>query len=127
MAGKYRVGKSWTFDYAHKLPFHEGKCRDLHGHTGVLEVELESESVISDGPSRGMVMDFGDMSKIVKPIIEEFLDHRYLNDYWGSPTAEQVAFSIFSMLETSPFPTGVRLVRVRIWETPTAWAEYVST
>ena len=39
-----------------------GKCRYLHGHNGVLEVDIEGESL----DERGMVMDFGEVGDLVK-------------------------------------------------------------
>jgi len=119
----YRIGKSWTFDYAHRLPFHEGACQRLHGHTGTLEVVVESDALINDGPCRGMVMDFGTLSEIVQPYLDNVLDHHYLNETCGhDPTAEYIAQGVFNFLETR-LETRLRLMRVKVWETPTAWAE----
>jgi 6-pyruvoyltetrahydropterin/6-carboxytetrahydropterin synthase len=35
-----RICRSFSFDSAHQLPNHDGKCRHLHGHTYRTEVEL---------------------------------------------------------------------------------------
>ena len=35
------IGKTFTFEAAHWLPGHTGKCNALHGHTWTVEVELK--------------------------------------------------------------------------------------
>ena len=51
-----RVTRSFTFEAAHRLPWHGGRCRDLHGHGYRLEVTVE-------GPvdANGVVIDFDDV------------------------------------------------------------------
>lgn len=56
----------------HRLPDHPGLCRNVHGHSYRMIVELEGE-VNEDG----MVIDFYELGKIVKPIVEMF-DHSFL-------------------------------------------------
>lgn len=59
---------------AHRLPFHDGGCRNVHGHSYAMAIELTGE------PDRnGMVLDYFDMSNIVSPIIDE-IDHSFLCD-----------------------------------------------
>ena len=55
---------------SHRLREHQGKCQNLHGHNYVLTVEVS-------GPldERGMVMDFGELKKIVHQEVEESFDH----------------------------------------------------
>lgn len=77
--------KKFTFEAAHHLPgFPEGhKCRRLHGHSFQLEVNLSGEV----DRETGVVMDFGDIKKIVKPLVDA-LDHQYLNqlgEQWNDP------------------------------------------
>lgn len=59
---------------AHRLPFHDGGCRNIHGHSYSVTVEL---SGIPD--ASGMVLDYFDLSAIVSPLIER-LDHAFLCD-----------------------------------------------
>ena len=53
----------------HRLSYHTEGCQNLHGHSYRLIVAL-----IGTNNSGGMVFDFGDISRIVRPILEQ-LDH----------------------------------------------------
>lgn len=66
-----------TFDAAHQLPTHEGKCRNLHGHTYRVVIEVDGE-LSTSGPSTGMVIDFGDLKDIWKEQIFSVVDHALL-------------------------------------------------
>jgi 6-pyruvoyltetrahydropterin/6-carboxytetrahydropterin synthase len=107
------ITKVFTFDAAHQLPWHRGKCRNLHGHTYRLEVTVE-------GPinENGVVADFADVGAVVKETIIEKYDHQYLNDRFDNPTAEILALSFFKLLEAE----GLNIKRVTLWETPTCSA-----
>ena len=70
----HKVVKTIDFCYGHRLLDYEGKCRHLHGHNGLLEVEIESESL----DHRGMVMDFSDLRGVVKDWVDRNLDHKML-------------------------------------------------
>lgn len=119
-----RICKSFTFDAAHQLPNHDGKCANLHGHTYRVEVEFAGR-VIEEGPKQGMVVDFGDVKRVWKEHLEPLLDHRYLNETLSElevTTAELIAFWIFTRFGAH----ALMPERVRVWETPTSWAEYPS-
>ena len=73
------IVKSFGFEASHQLPNHDGKCRNLHGHSYKMEVILRGDLTEDAGsPKEGMVVDFGDVSSIVKELIIERLDHRFL-------------------------------------------------
>ena len=55
--------KQVKIDAAHFLPEHKGKCKDLHGHTWEVEVELRMEHLEAED---GMVADFGELKKLVE-------------------------------------------------------------
>ncbi|MHB0979512.1 MAG: 6-carboxytetrahydropterin synthase QueD [Thermoleophilia bacterium] len=113
------VTKILTFDAAHSLPEHEGKCRNVHGHTYSLEVTVEG-SVRRGGPSDQMVMDFGDLQAEMERLVVEPLDHCYLNDLFDfAPTAEALAAWSMETLRGA----GLPVVRVKLWENPTSYAE----
>lgn len=71
--------RTWTFDAAHQLPNHDGKCARPHGHTYTVHLEVEGTPQPIEGqPDEGMVVDFGvldDLWAEVKPM----LDHQDLN------------------------------------------------
>ena len=117
-----RICKRFTFDAAHMLPDHDGKCANLHGHTYVVEVEYAGE-LDEDGPKRGMVVDFGVVKEVWREHLEPLLDHRYLNETLplAVTTAEMIAWWVFQRFaEHGPQPPS----SVRVWETPTSWAQY---
>ncbi len=91
-----QVCKVFTFDAAHRLPGYEGKCGNLHGHTWTLTVGIEG------GIDRetGMVMDFGDIGKIVKNQVLDLLDHNYLNNWVSYPTCENLLCWIGKQLDS---------------------------
>lgn len=114
-----RITKSFTFDAAHWLPaVPEGhKCRRLHGHTYHLVVALEGEP----DPKLGWVVDYGDVSRVVDPVVRD-LDHHCLNDIPGleNPTAEVLAAWLYHRLR----PGLPQLVEVTVSETPRTTAVY---
>jgi 6-pyruvoyltetrahydropterin/6-carboxytetrahydropterin synthase len=109
-----QVTRSFTFDAAHMLPWHPGRCRNLHGHTYRLEVTVEGPI----GPN-GIVLDFADLDDVVQRIVIDRFDHTYLNDVLDNPTAELIAADAWKMLEAS----GLALARLRLWETPDSSVE----
>lgn len=117
------ITKRFTFEAAHQLPFHNGKCHDLHGHSYVLEVSIigSLQPDDPDNPASGMVIDFADMSKVVKPIISNWLDHKDLNDTLENPTAERILLFIVYALYGQ---FGDLLKHVKLWETETSSAEW---
>ena len=109
-----RIVKEFTFDSAHNLKWHDGKCVNLHGHTYKMQVGVKGK--IDDN---GVVIDFGDLKKIVNELIDEKLDHKYLNDFYENPTAELMAIDILKELKKKV--QGIYLIR--LWETPTSFVE----
>lgn len=120
------VSKEFTFDAAHHLHCYEGKCKNLHGHT--YKVIFGISGYIDE---IGMVIDFGDIKKIWKEEIEIYLDHRYLNEMLPkmNTTAENMVVWIFEkMVEAlnkreELRERGVRVEFIRLYETPTSFAE----
>lgn len=106
----WTLKKKFRFEAAHKLPHHDGKCQRLHGHSWVGWVIVEGDKLMDSGAQKGMVLDYGYISSIVKPLVNEYLDHHYLNDTLGleNPTSEEVARWVFDQL--SPVIMGLRAV-----------------
>jgi 6-pyruvoyltetrahydropterin/6-carboxytetrahydropterin synthase len=138
-----RITKRFTFEAAHRLPNHNGKCSRLHGHSYVLEVELMGYPKLDDETDSeyGMVIDFSTLSAVVKTDIIELLDHRFivadcqvnLNDYDHPDafavdvevcTAERLVQWITAQLWRRQSEWGGLLTRVRLYETETGWAEW---
>ena len=118
------VTKKFDFCYGHHLPGHKGKCKFQHGHNSVLEVELISTNITSQlCDYDGMIIDFGDMKRLVNKTVIDKLDHQYLNDLIETPTAENLVKWVVQELENV---FGYSLQRVRIYETPTSYAEWRS-
>jgi 6-pyruvoyltetrahydropterin/6-carboxytetrahydropterin synthase len=90
--------KTFQFEAAHLLPRlpESHKCRRLHGHSFKVEIAVAGEC----DPKSGWVMDYADMAKAFKPILEK-LDHYYLNEIPGleNPTSENVAIWIWTRLK----------------------------
>ena len=118
----FELEKSFKFEAAHSLSHHDGKCKGLHGHSYILKVKVSSESLVTSGPKTNMVLDFDDLSKLVKPMLTKYLDHHFLNETLNSdsPTAEFIAKWIFDFLEPS-LPT---LQSITIQETTSSQVTY---
>jgi 6-pyruvoyltetrahydropterin/6-carboxytetrahydropterin synthase len=101
--------RRFRFEAAHRLPHHPGKCRELHGHSYLLEVTVERPV----DATTGLAMDFADLKAIVRREVVDVLDHRYVNDIIENPTAEVMAIWIWERLSE---PLG-GLREVRLHET----------
>ena len=119
---RWTLTKEFTFEAAHRLPRHDGKCARLHGHSWKMQVEVESPALCESGPKTGMVMDFGDIKAAVASLVESHLDHHYLNDTLEleSPTSEKVAQWVFQAI----LPKLPNLRAVTINETCTSACRY---
>jgi 6-pyruvoyltetrahydropterin/6-carboxytetrahydropterin synthase len=131
---RYLVTKVIEFAYGHRLLDHQGKCRYLHGHNGVLEVDVDAAEL----DEMGMVVDFGRITDVVKAWVDANLDHRmllcradpvvpllqqageplYLMD--DNPTAENIARLVWEAARKQ----GLQVSEVRLWETGTSRATY---
>jgi 6-pyruvoyltetrahydropterin/6-carboxytetrahydropterin synthase len=109
------VARSFTFEAAHRLPDHPGRCRDLHGH-GYRVVVVCDAGV---DPASGLAIDFGDVKKVVRERAIDVLDHSYLNDRIAVPSAENIAVWIWRQLEGS-----LPLHEVRVHETADCFVTY---
>jgi 6-pyruvoyltetrahydropterin/6-carboxytetrahydropterin synthase len=138
------LNKIFTFDMAHALEHYPGKCRHIHGHTYILYVSVAGDILDQPGaPLDGMIADFGDIKKWVKDEVIDLFDHALvlrkksemaemewpdkhlsrilLTDY--QPTCENIMLDIRDRL-TKAAPAGINLVNLRLYETPTSYAEW---
>lgn len=116
---KVSVTKCFNFEAAHHLPDYNGACHRLHGHSYKLEVTVSG--TVDD--YSGMLLDFSILKKIVKEHIVDKFDHRYLNDFYDVPTAENMVIDFFRILEQPLSTIGIVLESVRLWETESSYAE----
>ena len=108
------ISKAYTFEASHQLPWHNGKCARLHGHSYILVVYVRGE--LDDN---GIVLDFYDLSQLVNREVIEKYDHRNLNDYFKNPTAELMAQDFLQLLHSQ----DQKIFKVRLFETAKAYAE----
>src|SRR5438477_6011961 len=122
---------------AHRLPFHEGGCKNIHGHSYSMLVEIAGEPT-----PNGMVLDYLVLKDLIDPLIQE-IDHSFLCDetdtvvaeflkkhsmkavYVDFPTtAENIASWFFDRL-SGIFQTykNVAQLRIRVAETERTYAE----
>jgi 6-pyruvoyltetrahydropterin/6-carboxytetrahydropterin synthase len=115
------VTKEFRFEAAHKLPYHDGKCRGLHGHSYQFFLEVRGGLIPPGGPKQSMVIDFKDLGDVGKMIVQK-LDHTYLNEVLGfeDTTAEKLCIWIHDFVkERIP-----QLWSVSVKETESSLARY---
>lgn len=117
------IYKEFRFEAAHKLPHHEGKCRRLHGHSWVGRIYVKGNELMIEGSQQGMIIDYGEITKYIQPLLDQFLDHYYLNETTGleNPTSEVLAKWIYEKLEAAKLPG---LHAIEIHETCTSGCMY---
>ncbi|MDD5723184.1 MAG: 6-carboxytetrahydropterin synthase [Syntrophales bacterium] len=147
----YRICKTIEIQSGHMLFKSQDNCKYPHGHSRQVDLILESDeldqndmvcdfSVLKitlkgflDSFDHAMCINTSDpMYKTFKKIYGD----RVIGFSETDPTTEVIAKTIFDKVHDSiiryatgksqPYPLakGVRLVRVRVWETSTCWAEY---
>jgi 6-pyruvoyltetrahydropterin/6-carboxytetrahydropterin synthase len=130
----YRISKSVTFCYGHRLMNYQGKCQHLHGHNARAVITLESGQL----DERGMVMDFTEVKQLVWTWLDREIDHTLLlrrddpvlpllmaagervRITEENPTAEVIAKMIFDYIESQGYP----VTDVTLWETENSCAGY---
>jgi len=120
----YELTIKTEFSSAHNLRGYDGACERLHGHNWRVEVSIEAEST----GEMGFVMDFKELKTATGEIVGR-LDHRYLNETPPftelNPSAELIARFIHDELVLLlKDKVGIRVSKVRVWESDTAAAAY---
>lgn len=130
----YRVTKSVSFCYGHRLLDYNGKCAHLHGHNARAVITLETAQL----DEQGMVVDFSKLKQVVWTWLDAEIDHTLLlhrddpvlpvlqqagervrvTDF--NPTAENIARMIFDFIAAAGYP----VIDVTLWETETSCAAY---
>ena len=138
-----RLTKEFSFEASHALQGYDGKCSNIHGHSYRLFVTVAGEPINDpSNPKNGMVMDFGDLKKVVNEQIISPLDHSIIlpkdskllpaiqtcntqlviTDY--QPTCENL-LSDFAHKLGANLPSGVILVALRLHETASSFAQWL--
>jgi 6-pyruvoyltetrahydropterin/6-carboxytetrahydropterin synthase len=134
-----KIAKEFRWEMGHRLPDHPGLCRNIHGHSYKMVVELEGEV-----QQNGMIIDFYDLGLIVKPLIEK-LDHAFLvkrndrkvYDFLKSNKMKMVAVDYSATVENICSDMLGRIVKeiksrkivnitglsLKIYETPNSFAQ----
>jgi len=141
---KIRLTKIFRFEMAHALWNYDGKCRNIHGHSYRLEVTVIGEPMNNPGhPKDGMVMDFGDLKRIVNEYIIDRHDHfltinansphneveyekfgfELIQRKQYQPTSENMVLEFVEILKTH-LPKHIKLYSLRLYETADSYAEW---
>lgn len=101
-----------------------GGCTDLHGHSYRLQV-----CVCGHTDPNGWILDFNELKEVVTREIIKNYDHHCLNDLPDyqecTPTAENIARTIFFRLRPHLKRPNCRLHRITVFETRDTRAEWI--
>jgi 6-pyruvoyltetrahydropterin/6-carboxytetrahydropterin synthase len=126
------------WDAMHRIPGHEGACKAYHGHRYAAEISVAADRL----DALGRVVDFCVIEDTVGGWIKDHFDHTailyarddepsvkavieankrlgkpvYLLD--GYPTVENIAAELGRISAELLAPHGVRVISIRLWETP---------
>jgi 6-pyruvoyltetrahydropterin/6-carboxytetrahydropterin synthase len=139
-----RITKTFRFEMAHALKGYDGLCKNIHGHTYELKVTVAGKPITDESsPKLGMVMDFGDLKKIIKEEIIDHYDHALvlydkmpsgllselqhhferviLKNY--NPTSELMLLDFVELIKNR-LPASITLRHMFLRETTTSYAEW---
>ena len=142
---RIRITKQFTFETGHALYGYDGKCKNVHGHSYKLSVTVIGTPITDTGNVKyGMVIDFGDLKKIVKEEIVDVFDHATVfnkntphvelaNELKGrghdvilvdyQPTSENMVIDFAKKIK-GRLPSSISLHSLRLQETETSYAEW---
>ncbi len=143
-----RITKEFSFETGHALYGYDGKCRNVHGHSYKLAVTVIGKPISNSSNVKfGMVIDFGDLKKIVKEEIVNVFDHatvfnkntphvelaKELEDRGHNvllvnyqPTSEMMVID-FARKIKSRLPENIKLHSLKLRETDTSFAEWYAS
>ncbi|MGV6831886.1 MAG: 6-pyruvoyl trahydropterin synthase family protein [bacterium] len=146
--GNIRITKQFNFETGHALYGYDGKCKNVHGHSYKLSVTVIGTPITdSNNVKYGMVIDFGDLKKIVKEEIVDVFDHAtvfnkntphvelanellnrghnvLLVDY--QPTSEMMVIDFAKKIKRH-LPHNIKLHSLKLQETATSYAEWFAS
>lgn len=143
-----RITKQFSFETGHALYGYDGKCKNVHGHSYNLYVTVIGKPIVDNTNVKfGMVIDFGDLKKIVKAEIVDVFDHAtvfnkntphldlamelknrdhnvILVDY--QPTSEMMVIDFAEKIKKH-LPSNIKLHSLKLQETATSYAEWFAS
>ena len=140
-----KITKQFSFEMAHALRNYDGLCRNIHGHYYKMDITRAGQPLHDESsPKNGMVMDFGDLKRLVNEEVISLLDHALvLNAKTDAqlvevlkqnyekivivdfqPTTENLLNFIADKIKAR-LPERVALTCVRLRETDTSYAEWI--
>lgn len=138
---KVRVSKEFVFEAAHALDNHEGKCKNIHGHSYKLIITVLGEPNADDAsPDAGMVIDFTELKKIVNTEVVNKWDHALIlkddSRFKGiekentktiyvkyHPTCENMLLDVVEKVSIQ-LPKKIKLVYAKLNETSNSYSEW---
>lgn len=143
-----RITKQFSFETGHALYGYDGKCRNVHGHSYKLSVTVIGHPIEDTNHVKlGMVIDFGDLKKIVKEEIVDVFDHatvfnkntphvelaKELSDRGHNvllvnyqPTSEMMVIDFAEKIKKR-LPQNISLHSLKLQETETSFAEWFAS
>ncbi|MDR3046917.1 MAG: 6-carboxytetrahydropterin synthase [Bacteroidales bacterium] len=139
-----RITKQFTFEMAHALTGYDGLCRNIHGHSYHLDVTVKGTPCQDkNSPKIGMLIDFGDLKKIVNEEIVLIFDHALVLNKKSNaetitllqknyekvflttfqPTTENL-LGYFAEKLKKQFPAHLKLIALKLRETDSSFAEW---
>jgi 6-pyruvoyltetrahydropterin/6-carboxytetrahydropterin synthase len=115
----YTCSKEIDIDAAHRVTFHESKCRNLHGHRYTIQLHVQAESLRLDGSEQGMVMDFSYIKALMMEHIDAPCDHGTI--VWVDDI--ELLYSIVKWENESSFGQWIQGVRSHL----TQWGSWSGT
>ncbi len=141
-----KITKSIEWEMGHRIPNHDSKCRNPHGHHYKLDLSLSGPIDSNEGSSsEGMVIDFGEINKILFATIHNYLDHGFMiydhDEVMCSffknhdsenfkvifvsfiPTVENISQWCYDQI-VQLIPHNINIENIRVYETPNSWADF---
>ena len=144
---KIRVTKEFSFEMAHALWNYDGPCKNIHGHSYKLFTTVIGNPITEKSNNKyGMVIDFGDLKRIIRAKIINRFDHSMVvckdapHHLLGNieqmfekyevtpyqPTCENLVADFASIL-IPELPAGVELFSLKLYETESSFAEWFTS
>ena len=148
MQQKIRLTKRFEYEGGHALFGYDGKCRNIHGHSYKLYVTILGSPIEDpEHPKNGMVIDFGDLKRIVNEEVVDKYDHAMLfnkNSPHGElaqhlkalghriievdfqPTSENMLIDMATKIQAK-LPEHIQLFSLKLYETASSYAEWFAS